>query len=472
MVKKYKYIIGLAFIIIIIFSSDRYSHTTNTITSKNNIANKDIKVELDQNDIGLIIKGRSPEKSIYLWLKDSKDLNLPPIGWGNQFGHNTLNTQDSCLSEKADNTHQIVDNIDECKKWYQKQIKFREEFKKLFVRQWQMNSDTVGEKYASVAYSALSDYTKDNLKTLRPTSTPTIKFSDNKINGDYTFEIHIPWESLPPMSSLTLKDINIFISLSDLEEKDIKYQTMTLPSSREYYITSCKYELGNNYGVSKPIFSDLAVPYIIPSKNLNINKTIMIDNTTDGYQYDPNASSTSPTAYEIDNYFEKNISRGETICGSQLSFIKNNKIIKTDISVSSTTLGIKHISNDEILVKNGPYSFYSYYGVGQCGMCVRGALNITYMNMLTGTSTTSYNFYTVFDANDVDFVISPDWKKLIKYEFGPKEEAVDRYDSDKYIWTSISYCYNDTAHIYEECASNKNATPPSPRHFSPKLDDN
>ena len=246
---------------------------------------------------------------------------------------------------------------------------------------------------------------------------------------------------------------------------------MNLPSPRLYSITSCKYDLGNNskYLDSGPVFSNEATSYIVPSKNLNINKSIIIDNVVAGYQYDPDASSTSPTAYEIE-YFEKDIAPGEIICGPQLSYVKNSKIIKTENSIASTSLDIKHLTNDEVLVKNGPYTFNSYYGSGQCGLCTRGALKVIYTDLKNATSGVAFSFHSVFDTNDVDFKISSDWKKIIEYDYGPDENAKNPYDLSKYRWSSTNYCFNSQTHIYDECGKDMKAKPPTPRIFSPEAE--
>ncbi len=460
---------------------------------------------ITQNENGLVVKGSidgdkakwpeimTDDMAVYdhveLWVTDTQNPKLPPIGWGNQFGNPTLNSEKDCDGNKNDQTEQPVSNPAQCKKWFEDQVKYRQQFEKLFVRQWQLAPNVVKETYASVAYNSFPNDIQKDLKSLQPTITPSIKVSDDTTGKHaYDFQIEIPWSALPPTQSLNLKNIKILVDVFSPGEGHLKYgpyssissnhtygdtsafKTFTFSQSRQYSITSCKYDLGSNYGISKPVFSDGAVPYILPSDNLNIDKTLMIDNTIQGYQHDPSGSS--PTVYEL-NYFEKSIQPGEIICGPQLSYVKNSQILKTENSIASTSLEVKHLSDNEVLVKNGPYTFYSYYGSGQCGACTRGALNVTYLNLKNAISAKAYSFMSVFYSNDVDFQISPDWKKITEYDYGPSENADknadNRYDSSLYGWSSTNYCFNNQTYVYDECGKNIKTTPPSPRFFSPQL---
>ena len=510
-----KSIFLIIFVIALIFIFDELSHYISTPSSKSPIQSQKaslydfplIKSDSDarggditigQNQNGLVIKGiidggkaKWPDKindnfalydHVELWLADIEDVKLPPIGWGNQFGHSTIANKKDCDDNKNDHLTQPISNPDECKKWFVNQLIFREDFKKLFVRQWQLAPNLVKEVYSSTTYSNFPSYTQEELKILKPTLYPSIKFSDNQDKGGYTFEINIPWGSLPPINRLNLKNLKFNVDVFNQSTKqpnnkvyssivgdhtygDLSlYKVFTLTEPRQYYITSCKYDLGEHYNYDEPVFSGQAVPYIIPSQDLNINKAINIDNNTQGYQYDPDASSTSPTAYTLE-YFEKDINTKEIACGPQLAYVKDSQIIKVnnpdytmllESVVQSKYLDVKHLNENEILIKSGPYTSYNYYGSGQCGICDRLSLSMTYIDLKKATSSIAFFNYSIIDENIVEFKLSSDWKKIIQYEYGPNKDIDNKSDSIKYSWSSTTYCLNNKTHIYDECGKNKN----------------
>ena len=468
-------------------------------------------ISISQNENGLVINGiidgnkaKWPKEindnfalydHVELWLADISDTKLPPIGWGNQFGNPTLASEKDCDGYDENQVLPPIDNKDACKKWFRDQIIFRPDFKKLFVRQWQMAPNLVKEVYASTTYSNFPSYIQEELKILKPIKDPSVRFIDNGDKGGYTFEINIPWHALPPINSLTLKNLklNVDVFNQSIKQPNNKvyssivgshqygdlslYKVFTLTEPRQYYITSCKYDLGDHYNYDEPVFSEQAVSYIIPSQNLNINKTIKIDNNIQGYQYGPDASSTSPTVYDL-VYFEKDINNKEIICGPQLAYVKDSQITKVYQSaydnlqptigsvVQSKHLDLKYLNENEILIKSGPEASYSYYGSGQCGACDRVSFSMTYIDLKNSTSTTAFFHYSIIDENDVDFKVSSNWKKITQYEYGPNKNTTNLYDSSAYSWTSTDYCLNNQTHIYDECGKNNNAIAPQLRTFS------
>ncbi|HVM76956.1 MAG TPA: hypothetical protein VMU07_02270 [Candidatus Paceibacterota bacterium] len=461
-------------------------------------------VWLNENANGLVITGKVtgskpswPQSStnaisafdhVELWLADAQDVSLPPIGWGNQFGESVLSSSKDCYAN-ASTLGNAVQNPDQCAQWFNNQVAFRAQFKKLFVREWQLAPNVAKEVYATAAFNSFPQYIQSHVATLKPNGgAPTMTVSNDAASQySYDFEVDVPWSALPPMQNLSVQNLKVLVDAVSPGSRNQKgsyasisgqhndgdlsaFKDFALPQMRDYSITSCHYNLGDNFSASAPLFSDSAASYFMPGSNTTINQTIVLDNTKEGYQYDPDPSGTSPTAYPF-YYFEHAVQPGEIICGPRLAYESNGQIVSTDYGITSTTVAVEHISPDEVLVKNGPYVWYSYYGSGQCGACARGTFAVYYLNLKTMTSTRAYSFGATFDANDADFQVSPDWKKITEYDFGPplgmSESDPKYFDPTYYVWSSTNYCFNATTHVYDACGSNASATPPSPRNFQP-----
>ena len=460
-------------------------------------------ISISEDDTGMLISGAidgskpiwpenassdmSTHDHIDLWISDGTDARFPPIGWGNQFGNPTLDSANDCDLNAKDGLDNPLSDPAKCKIWFADQVKFRDQFKKLFYRQWHIAPNISREDYASPAFDSLPGYVQEELAMLKPNGSPTISITDDPTGKHaYTFTIKIPWNILPPIQSLNMNKLNMLVdifspstdngqsehysSISDSAATNDSraFKMVALPKPKQYSITSCKYKLSDNGDFSAPSFSDRAVPYIFPSDNQNIDTDFMVDNMIHGYQYNPDASSTSPTAYSL-GYFEKEIGAGDSICGPKLAYRNGSNIIYSDTIATSSSIEAKRISDDGVLVKSGPFSFSSYYGSGQCGACTRGKFTIVYFDLKNSTTTTAFSFETVFDSNDVDFDIAKDWMKITEYDYDQPIGDKEPFDYKNYVWSSTDYCFNGKTHTYDQCGHMDKASPPSPRNFSPEL---
>ncbi|MBA3551069.1 hypothetical protein H0W32_02585, partial [Patescibacteria group bacterium] len=140
---------------------------TYTLTKKSTDS-RDGSVWIDQTEQGLVIAGSvmggAPDwpknisnltfkDHIEVWIADNQPLELPDIGWGHQFGHPTLKSEEECASEDV-GSFSLAD-VESCKTWFRDQVRYRDSFKKLFQRQWQIAPDVQAEVYATPAYQTL-----------------------------------------------------------------------------------------------------------------------------------------------------------------------------------------------------------------------------------------------------------------------------------------------------------------------------
>src|SRR5687767_9822054 len=90
---------------------------------------------------------------IELWLTSAQNVALPPIGWINQSGSETLQTAQDChrFANVSDDKF-----VKQCPQWLNKQLDYRGAFIKLFSRQWQFAPQIIRETYATPAYDYLT----------------------------------------------------------------------------------------------------------------------------------------------------------------------------------------------------------------------------------------------------------------------------------------------------------------------------
>src|SRR5260370_12612994 len=116
---------------------------------------------------------------VEIWLTAGVDRVLPPIGWGHQFGENTLaDGADSCADD-LDGTGISRDSSPEglrkCREWAAKQQKYRRYFQRLFLRQWLLPPDSAVASFAAPAYQETASPfpTKNEIPSpLTPLSNP------------------------------------------------------------------------------------------------------------------------------------------------------------------------------------------------------------------------------------------------------------------------------------------------------------
>ena len=176
---------------------------------------------------------------IDVWLGTSLNVDMPEIGWGNQFGKNKLNSLKDCAGQE-DNKGDQVAGSEECERWYNKQMLYRRYLPRLFRRQWLIagNDSGVGhghafEGFASTAWAALNaNFFAEDLPTqLQPDPDDNLFFdvdeeSRPEIKNDasghpqnyqhqtgYTFHIFIPYSAFPPAQQQKLTDLYLVVDV-------------------------------------------------------------------------------------------------------------------------------------------------------------------------------------------------------------------------------------------------------------------
>ncbi len=449
-------------------------------------------IKLNDNEHGIIVSGivnniipnwptsieeMSLKDHIEIWLTDVNDMQLPPVGWGHQFGYKEVNKAEDCLTifpfagpQGGYDQETVIRYREECKKWYQEQLLYRHSFQKLFLRQWQLAPNMAREIYAFPEFQLLDKKTKTALAILEPAELPKIKFlAENIANSGYKFQFLIPWNLFPPMQSLQIRDVKIRVDIfhaTNGNNKLTSYSTISaiippqgpellnlfsLSVPREYLLTQCKYNLAiipeaisrsPENGGRYPTFSENAKTYYLPSDDKYLKNILLVDNPTRGYQTIPDIDSKSPVLYAVD-LWDKKIGFDIILCGPKLAILKHNKIVYSDfISISSDLLEFKDFDNKKIILKKGPNIFYSYYGSGEGGANPRMSLNMFSLDKNNGKINSlleELRFGEEEKAFNVTF--TPDWRR-IDISVSPTRLS---------DWENVSYCLHTTNLKYGIC---------------------
>ncbi len=154
---------------------------------------------------------------VEVWLAADVDGVLPPIGWGNQFGENTLaKGADSCedyLKEAGAPVDDSPQSVQKCRDWAAQQQKYRRYFQRLFLRQWLLAPGHAIESFAAPAYEQIVSRVanEDIPKALNPRGVPESHYSPSP--KGYTFQVLIPYVIFPPLLSLELRDLRLLVDV-------------------------------------------------------------------------------------------------------------------------------------------------------------------------------------------------------------------------------------------------------------------
>ena len=417
---------------------------------------------------------------IELWLASVDQINLPPVGWGNQFGNETLTSASDCKHYKNVSTH---DFINECPQWFNKQIAYRQSFNKLFIRQWQLAPTLVNETYATPAYNELSTLTNNQLTPLKPGANPQIivRPATHK-NYAYDFTIFIPWNALPPAQQLSLDHLRLLVNIfnpganqptasKNIPINPASFNLIQLSKPQHYFITACQYDLqnllinANNNATDFIAASHQAKAYFMPGDKLDIRSVLIVDNNAKGYQYVPNMHTYSPLVYTED-FFMRPLTTAtkptHLVCGPPLAVSSNGNITRAN-AVVNNTITVHNLPDGDWLIQDGPRVVYYYFGTGQCGACPRVKLSMYVIDQKTNAIKSAFDYITIVDPlyEDVDIHITPDGKSITLYK--GKVDA----EKETTLWQAETYCYQALANSYQLCQKIMRSTEPTPRFLEP-----
>lgn len=468
------------------------------------------EVDAKQNDIRWPLEKKDMLASdhVEVWLSTTASVDMPPIGYGNQFGETDLKSPDDCVPVENGGGpgDPRTPDVADCRRWYANQLEYRKQFERLFTRQWLTAPSTPSgnatgqfEDFANSAYNTLSDefYAYELPELLKPkaddgfTSAFTSKLPKSSGNSQedaqtqpvatgYIFDILIPWSAFPPSDELNLRQLwlmlDVFTHAADGKKmgalsttspdriwgRPSSFNRVILNVPRSYSITPCQ---------TAPVLDDVEGnqrrAWYFPTTGadpLNLKTVFDIENPAVGYMYAP--SGVSPIV-RAQQQFWKTLPDGSAVCGPRLAYRKGKVTKASKITVEKEYFNVKQLNDGWLLVRSGPdMSTVSPLGTGACGACPVVDFDM-YAISPAGETTPALNISQAFtgDENqpaDGDFAIAPDWSRVTFYVDRvsyPNPSSGEQKDS----WSSTTYCLTD--HAYKQCAEENNAKRPAPPNF-------
>jgi hypothetical protein len=417
---------------------------------------------------------------VEVWIAGAGDVELPPVGWGDQFGENQLASEKECSgAHSQQGTAKDAEEQEKCRDWFETQQDYRPIFKRLFVRQWVLGGGVSEEAYATPAYEDISkNYGIDQLAALKPRGEVKFRAIPRSDKPGYIFEIDIPFSSFPPLNTLQLSELRVMVDVFSAAapgKKEGAYSTTSatrvfgktetfnvirFEPARVFEMSPCgnKLEGTDAYG---NVHDAWFVPKEKSSDPYQGNAFVVV-NEAHGYQYEP-GDTISPTVRDM-HFFWRGIGGDEWVCGPELTYRSGKKIRDYGSGVSEEGFDARRLADGKVLIKEGPEVWYSEFGSGQCGACPRIRLKIQSLDA-------NLNLISLLDLEDRigggsepssgDFTVSPDWSEIVKYL------QMDSNDSTA-TWSSVAYCFKSGR--YMECGRKKDVKPPEPPGIRQKID--
>ncbi len=398
-----------------------------------------------------------------VWLADADPPTLPPVGWGHQFGFETLESEAECETMEWGEDLQAF-----CAEWFRDQVEHRADLAPLFERRWVVSvrtPESPTETLARPAYVALAPEVRSKLEPLEPLSDPAARGgSIAGTPGALGLEVLVPWEAFPPVKALDLTAVRVSVGL-------IAGDTGTghplpegllprpLAEPLAHRLTPCGYGIRQIAIFSEPrigarLPSDQAGLYMVPDRSGELRRLIVIDNEARGYQYEPEATSVSPAAFVAD-YHALELAGDEVLCGPFLAHKGGERVSDTvegtrsgeespwPFLVDARHVETRQLADGDWLVKEGPRAWWTYYGSGQCGACPRIGVRIYHVDTGTGVVTETLGFTQLAGGgvSDVEIEVSEDWLEVTAFELVADWEK----DPPETHWRATRYCFRDAA---------------------------
>ena len=450
---------------------------------------------------------------VEIWLSTSTKVEMPPIGYGNQFGPNELKSADDCKALENDQGPGTprTPRVDDCDRWFNNQVLYRKQLERLFVRQWLAANTSYGgavhsffEDFASSAWANLNawffrDELPDALEPknskdmkaefgldfdhLPPNPTPEQRQKKPDLIG-YGLDFFIPWSAFPPTSEFDLRDLWLMVDVFSAAPEGKKmgpYSTtapgrvwgmpasfnhMVLASPRTHVLSDCHVP-----GTESDVYDEKHAAWYFPligNPPFVVNDDVSLQNAAQGYLYDPQGAS--PIA-ETAKHFSKALPDGGFICGPNLAYRGKGGSGTSKFEIDGKNLAVHRLPDGWLLVRSGPTATIQneHFGSGMCGAC-DAAKTAIYAVSPSGEISPALELFEVFSgmqdsATGVDFAFSDDWKTVTNF----LEMQDDQNDPPKTHTESITYCLS--GHKYDKCGEAKNAKMPNPPKFKISADD-
>lgn len=412
---------------------------------------------------------------VEIWLSQQPNPHFPAMGWGNQHGDVELADDSACPAALHMQNDPDAREIRACREWFQQQLEYRTQLRRLFTRHWLLAPHLFLETLATPAHEQIgsADIDHDVLAALMPKAGPFFGF-DRAVSDGYDFHILIPWHALPPIDTADLKDLYLMVEVigpngavsTTTPGHTADFSTFSrihFEHPQHYEISPCHYPaIGRS-------FFDRALPgYFLPTDDGIVAKTFVLENDRRGYMDE--AGGVSPNLTPT-TFFSKPLQQGGSVCGPLLRIQTTGEPVDLTMKPAKETLPIivEQDSMDVLelpeglLVRNGPRVSTSRFGAGACGMCSRAELEI-YSVDKSMRATEQVHIYDIIDpsvaVDDADLQIAKDWNRVGYYRHQQGKDPATGAQRDEFEWDGQFYCRKDLT--YTKCGENP-AIPSDPR---------
>ncbi len=388
---------------------------------------------------------------------DTDNVQLPPIGWGNQFGDSEYTSEHDCLSDKPQPFSESKTNalnMSACKMWFEKQAAYRETFKELFGRTWEITPRGAVETDAHDAWNLIVTSTQKVITELEPNAAaPVVKINEQPFAGAvYSFEVLLPWSLFPPQDRLTVSGVALDIlgAQGDKEfESLVEPGTyLALPKPLEFHLGACNASFDDAYYTNHGTEAYAAnntngVPYFFMSDTPGvIDQLLFIDNPRSTHAY--GGDDVSPIINTAD-FFSTTTPNGGNLCGPKLTYAKDAVRISSDFIVNNfSSVRTLQLDAKSVLAIEEPWTFNNFFTNGACGACTQMTANVYRFDLEKHSAKQIFNFWE--EANtivDMDVLISHDAHKITTFT------TEDAKQPQK--WDVKEFCLNRPATTYTMC---------------------
>ena len=407
-----------------------------------------------------------------MWIAPDKLPAMPVPGWSNAMGSVKVTKRQDC----ADYVKKWMPGKEaDCDSWLRQVARHRSRTERLFARQYGLSPAVTVEAFAKPAWEQIvANGDPSPWKRIEPAGTPVFKAALTE--GGYGFEALVPWEALPPISSLDLKDLRLMVDVFSAHKGPARDQPfssssatrkygnlatlnrVTLAEGRRFRVTGCEYPLATQFE------EETLSGFFLPAQADMIGQLMFLVNPGGHHEWTPNSDS---PIVAVADFAEKELMPGLSGCGPRFAWRDASGAHRSEMTVDTATLEAMSDSGGAYLVKSGPWIgdtiFKDRYT--PCFACAPVEFHLfragphgevkKLVDIQEFRGEESHRERRTWDA---DVLISADWSTVTLYRLAGDSKNSAHWESDRFCREGIEY---------KSCGTNRNAMEPSPRALVP-----